>query len=53
MIICSCSNISDTDSKQEVVEKVKNTKTNCKQCPFFKMKGKHDKKENCGNIRTA
>ena len=35
MIICSCSNISDKDSKETVIEKVKNTKTNCKQCPLF------------------
>lgn len=44
MIICSCSNISDKDSKQEIVEKVKSTKTNCKQCPLFKLKEKYNEK---------
>ena len=49
MVICSCSHISDKDSKEEAKKKLKETKTNCKDCIFFKSKSttnRKGKKEN-------
>lgn len=38
MIICSCSNISDKDTKEEIIQKIKSTDNNCKNCIFFNKK---------------
>lgn len=48
MIICFCSNISDKDTKETIIEKVKETEYNCKDCILFKQK----KKEKTWQLKT-